>query len=76
MVAFVLITTVHTIVGELAPKSLAIQRTEELALASARPLYVFYHMAWPAIAFLNKGGRNVKPEQAGEMAARLKRVIG
>jgi CBS domain containing-hemolysin-like protein len=54
VIAFVLITMIHTIVGELAPKSLAIQRTEELALASARPLYVFYHLAWPAIAFLNK----------------------
>src|SRR6185369_5320086 len=53
VVAFIIITAVHTIVGELAPKSLAIQRTEELTLWSARPLWIFYHLAWPIIAMLN-----------------------
>jgi CBS domain containing-hemolysin-like protein len=53
--AFVFITALHTIVGELAPKSLAIQRTEELTLWSARPLWIFYHLAWPVIAMLNVG---------------------
>jgi CBS domain containing-hemolysin-like protein len=52
---FVAITAFHTIVGELAPKTLAIQRTEQIALHSARPLYVFYFLAWPAIWLLNNG---------------------
>jgi CBS domain containing-hemolysin-like protein len=55
VVAFLLITALHTIVGELAPKSLAIQRTEQIALHSARPLWVFYHLAWPAIWLLQTG---------------------
>jgi CBS domain containing-hemolysin-like protein len=55
VVAFLAITALHTIVGELAPKSLAIQRTEEMTLWAARPLWVFYHLAWPAIRLLNLG---------------------
>ncbi len=55
VVAFIVITALHTIVGELAPKSLAIQRTEEITLWAARPLWVFYHMAWPIIRILNAG---------------------
>ncbi|MFT3769263.1 MAG: hemolysin family protein [Minicystis sp.] len=55
VIAFVIITAVHTIVGELAPKSLAIQHTEEMALHAARPLHAFYLLAWPAIWLLNTG---------------------
>jgi CBS domain containing-hemolysin-like protein len=51
--AFVLITFLHTVVGELAPKSLAIQRTEPVALWTAIPLRVFYVVAFPLIWFLN-----------------------
>ncbi len=55
VVGFLVITAVHTIVGELAPKSLAIQRTEGVTLWSARPLWIFYHLAWPVIRMLNAG---------------------
>ena len=55
VIAFIVITAVHTIIGELAPKSLAIQRTEEIVLHAARPLYAFYLVAWPAIWLLNNG---------------------
>lgn len=54
-IAFFVITALHTIVGELAPKSFAIQRTEEFSLASARPLHTFYLFAWPVIWMLNTG---------------------
>lgn len=53
VIAFVVITAVHTIVGELAPKSLAIQRTEQVTLVAAWPLHAFYLLAWPIIWFLN-----------------------
>ena len=43
----------HTVVGEQAPKLLAIQRTEAVTLHAVRPLHVFYLMMWPAIWFLN-----------------------
>ena len=52
-VSFFVITSLHTIVGELAPKSLAIQRTEQVTLLTALPLHLFYVVMWPAIWFLN-----------------------
>jgi CBS domain containing-hemolysin-like protein len=51
--SFVAITFLHTVVGELAPKSLAIQRTELVALWTAVPLRAFYLAAFPIIWFLN-----------------------
>jgi CBS domain containing-hemolysin-like protein len=41
-VAFVIITTLHVVVGELAPKSLAIARTAPVVLALAPPMRAFY----------------------------------
>lgn len=52
-VAFFVITTLHTVVGEQAPKLLAIQRTESVTLHTVRWLHLFYLMMWPAIWFLN-----------------------
>jgi len=62
-VAFVaslaLITGLHTVLGELVPKSLAIQRTEPVALWTAAPLRVFYIVMFPAIWALNGVSRLV-----------------
>lgn len=52
-ISFVLITAMHTILGELAPKSLAIQRTEQVTLWTAYPLHAFYLLMWPFIYVLN-----------------------
>jgi CBS domain containing-hemolysin-like protein len=52
-IAFFIITALHTILGELVPKSLAIQRTERIALLTAYPLHGFYLLMWPVIAALN-----------------------
>ena len=38
---FCLITFLHVVAGELAPKALALQRPREVALACARPLLIF-----------------------------------
>jgi CBS domain containing-hemolysin-like protein len=51
--SFVVITALHTIIGELAPKSLAIQRTEQVTLLTAYPLHAFYVVMWPFIWVLN-----------------------
>ena len=40
-VAFALITYLHVILGEVVPKSIALQRTERVALAVAAPIYCF-----------------------------------
>lgn len=48
-IAFTLITALHVILGELVPKSLALQRAEQVALAVAGPMDVFLTVARPLI---------------------------
>jgi CBS domain containing-hemolysin-like protein len=52
-VAFALITFLHIVLGELAPKSLAIRRPEETSLLVAPLLRLFYRVFYPALWFLN-----------------------
>ena len=52
-VAFAIITFLHIVVGELAPKSFAIQRAEETTLTVALPMRLFYIVFYPAIWSLN-----------------------
>ena len=52
-VAFGIITVLHIVFGELAPKSLAIQRSEKIALIIAYPLQFFYFVFRPVIWVLN-----------------------
>ncbi|WP_257458172.1 hemolysin family protein [Archangium lipolyticum] len=52
-IAFAIITFLHIVVGELAPKSLAIQRAEATTLAVAMPMRAFYILFYPAIWLLN-----------------------
>jgi CBS domain containing-hemolysin-like protein len=73
-IAFSLITGLHTVVGELAPKSLAIQRTERVTLFAAYPLHFFYLLMWPIIWVMN-GAANafvrlfgLQPSSGEEMA--------
>ncbi|HVZ72574.1 MAG TPA: hemolysin family protein [Polyangia bacterium] len=43
------ITFMHTVIGELAPKALALQLTEPIAMWSALPFRAFYILAYPII---------------------------
>src|SRR5713101_7676949 len=45
--AFMVITYLHVILGELVPKSLALQRSERVALAVAAPMDVFLTLTGP-----------------------------
>ncbi|MBZ4398927.1 hemolysin family protein [Myxococcus sp. MISCRS1] len=53
VIAFSIITFLHIVLGELAPKSLAIQRAEATTLAVALPMRAFYLLFYPAIVLLN-----------------------
>jgi CBS domain containing-hemolysin-like protein len=52
-VAFAFITFLHIVLGELAPKSLAIQRAQTITLGAAAPLHLFFVIFKPAIWALN-----------------------
>ncbi|MGG4546506.1 hemolysin family protein [Rossellomorea marisflavi] len=58
-IAFTLMTFLHVVVGELAPKTVAIQKAESLALLFARPLITFYRILYPFIWVLNGSARVV-----------------
>ncbi|MFD0672971.1 hemolysin family protein [Cohnella sp. GCM10027633] len=51
--AFCIITFLHIVLGELAPKSLAIQRSVGVSLWLSWPLHLFYRLFQPVIWFLN-----------------------
>lgn len=51
--AFLLISFLHIVVGELAPKSMAIRSPERVGLWCAIPLYGFYWTMYPVIWLLN-----------------------
>lgn len=51
--AFAVIAVAHIVVGELVPKSLAIQRPEQVSRALSRPLQWFYYAFFPALWVLN-----------------------
>jgi CBS domain containing-hemolysin-like protein len=51
--AFALITVLHIVLGELAPKSLAIRKPEASTMFVSLPLYAFYKVAYPVIWLLN-----------------------
>jgi len=53
LISFGVITYLHVVLGELAPKSLAIHKTEAISLLTARPIIVFYKLMYPFIWLFN-----------------------
>jgi CBS domain containing-hemolysin-like protein len=72
--AFSIITALHIVLGELAPKSLALQRPEQTSLFTAGPIHWFYLAFRPAIAVLNGVGNAVVRLLGIEPAAGHERV--
>ena len=61
-IAFLVITVMHVVLGELAPKSAAIARTGPLALALSPPMRAFYLATKPLVdAFNGLGNLVLKP---------------
>ena len=57
--AFILITYLHVILGEVVPKSVALQRGERVALAVAAPMEVFMTLMRPFLAVMSRSARLV-----------------
>ncbi len=57
IIAFSLVTFVHVVVGELAPKTLAIQKAEAVTLKLSGALILFHNIMYPFIRTLNGSAR-------------------
>ncbi|MDR2994263.1 hemolysin family protein [Bacillus cereus] len=57
ILVFLLITFLHVVIGELAPKTFAIQKSEQVSLVVSKPLIFFYRIAFPFIWLLNGSAR-------------------
>ncbi|MCH8871337.1 HlyC/CorC family transporter [candidate division KSB1 bacterium] len=73
-VAFTIITYLHIVLGEMAPKSLSIRLAEKTTLWIALPLYAFYKTFKPFIVVLNQSALffiklvGINPASKNEMA--------
>ncbi|MDU7036051.1 MAG: DUF3169 family protein [Staphylococcus simulans] len=59
VISFLVVTYLHVVLGELAPKTFAIQHTEKVALLYARPLYYFGLIMKPLIWLMNGSARMI-----------------
>jgi CBS domain containing-hemolysin-like protein len=60
-IAFAVITSLHVVCGELAPKTIALQHAEKTALLVTAPTKLFMWLLWPFISLLNGlGARMVR----------------
>ncbi|HEY4532459.1 MAG TPA: hemolysin family protein, partial [Kurthia sp.] len=59
IVSFSIVTFIHVVVGELAPKTLAIQKAEAVAIASAPFLIAFHNVMYPFIKLLNSSANGL-----------------
>ncbi|WP_026694460.1 hemolysin family protein [Peribacillus kribbensis] len=73
-IAFASVTFLHVVIGELAPKTIAIQKAEQITLLFSGSLIWFYKIMYPFIWILNGSARLVtgmfglKPVSEHEMA--------
>ena len=51
--AFTIITSMHIILGELTPKSMAIANSEKILLTIALPMLIFWKVMYPFVMMLN-----------------------
>lgn len=74
LIAFGVVTYVHVVLGELAPKTVAIQKAETVAFLTAKPIIWFTRLAYPFIWLLNESAIvfvkwfGLKPVKEGEEA--------
>jgi CBS domain containing-hemolysin-like protein len=60
-IAFTIITALHIVLGEQAPKLMGLKRAEKVALAVALPLQLFYRIfSWPILALDWASARTVR----------------
>jgi putative hemolysin len=80
---FLLITSLHVVIGEVVPKNLAIEKADRLAVLVAPPLLVFFRVAGPFVFVLERSaavlskllGLQGKQRGGGHSAEELKLIV-
>ena len=57
LLSFAVVTFITVVLGELIPKTVAIQKTEAVVLFSVWPLYIFHKLGWPIIILFERSSR-------------------
>lgn len=65
IIAFSLVTFLHVVVGELTPKTFAIQKAEEITLSVSKPLIIFDRLMYPVIKGMNLSARFIATKVFG-----------
>ncbi|MFB3776971.1 MAG: hemolysin family protein [Bryobacteraceae bacterium] len=81
--AFLLITFLHVVIGEVVPKNLAIEKADGLAILVAPPLLVFYKAVGPFVWAIERSaavlsrwiGLRGEPRGGGHSAEELKMIV-
>ena len=60
MLAFLIITFMHVVVGELVPKGLALSYSERIALGVSVPVRAFFFVAAPLIWVLQRSSEGAQ----------------
>lgn len=85
MIAFIIVTLLHVVLGELVPKSIAIAKTESIVLFIAKPLYLFWFIFSPLVRLFDLlatcvlriiGIRSVKDGDLAHSEEELKIIVG
>lgn len=53
-IAFFLVTFLHVVFGEMAPKTVSIQKAEKVSMLLARPMILFFKFIYPLVWMLNQ----------------------
>jgi CBS domain containing-hemolysin-like protein len=84
-IALTVVVFLHMVIGEMAPKNLAIARAEDVALAVARPFALYMRILRPVVVLLNGvanvlarlvGVRVIDERELGHSAEELLLVLG
>jgi len=83
IVAFLLISSAHVIIGEVVPKNLAIEKADQIAALTAPILLVFYRISQPFVVVIERSsalllrllGMSRRPERGGHTSEELKYIV-
>ncbi|EDP68036.1 hypothetical protein CAT7_02252 [Carnobacterium sp. AT7] len=85
VLSFAILTSLQVIIGELVPKNIAINKTEQIGLFIAKPLQIWFRIMYPLVYVLNRiangisrriGMKNISEPEEGVSEEELRIIMG